>query len=343
MIARGRLSTRVARSMGMTLVELLVVIGVIAILAGLLIPAVQSAREAARREHCASNLRNLIQACFSFQSANGGFPTGQYMDHPYPPGSTRSHGYFSLHCGLLPYLEQASLHNDINFSLYSGQSESLPVENRTAAATVVGVFLCPSDSAPRGSSLAASSYRGCHGIGESYPVGSSMVSEYDGLFFTTDHGTGQGYPLAGVRDGLANTLAFSEKIVGSGLRGTYRPYRDWVYLADGVFELGSERWREICAGSRPSALLEPRLDGGATWMSPFVYYTTFLVSVPPNFSVPDCGRADFGGIFTARSYHPSGVNVAMADGSVHFVRSSIDRAVWRGAGTRAGGEPPPDF
>ena len=171
-----------------------------------------------------------------------------------------------------------------------------------------------------------------------------MVSEYDGLFFTTDHGTGGGYPLGGIRDGLANTLAFSEKIVGSGLGRTYRPYRDWVYIADGVFELGPEHWRGELRWPAPCPhLLEPRVDGGTTWMSPFVYYTTFLVSVPPNFSVPDCGRADFGGIFAARSYHPSGVNVAMADGSVRFVRSSIDCAISRGAGTRAGGEPPPAF
>jgi prepilin-type processing-associated H-X9-DG protein len=78
-------------------------------------------------------------------------------------------------------------------------------------------------------------------------------------------------------------------------------------------------------------------------MSSFIYYTGFLVSVPPNYSLPDCGRADFGGIFAARSRHPSGVNAAMADGSVRFVRSSIGEAVWRAAGTRAGGEPPSDF
>jgi prepilin-type processing-associated H-X9-DG protein len=327
----------------MTLIELLVVIGIIGILAGLLIPAVQSAREAARREQCAANQRDLIQACYSFESAHGGFPTGQYMLHPYPPGSLRSHGWFSLHCSLLPYLEQTDLHNSINFSLYAGEPKSLPVENRTAGATVVGVFLCPSDSPPADSSLAATSYRGCLGIGESYREGSSFHSRYDGIFYSTDHGTGRGSPLARIRDGLANTLAFSEKIIGSGLGATYRPHRDWVYIGDAVKDIGPEHWREICAGRRPSDLLEPQLDGGTTWVSPRVYYTGFLVSVPPNFSLPDCGRGDFGGIFAARSHHPSGVNAAMADGSVRFVRSSIEGAVWRGAGTRAGGEPPPAF
>jgi prepilin-type processing-associated H-X9-DG protein len=327
----------------LTLVELLVVVGVIAILVGLLLPAVQSAREAARRARCADNQRELIQACFSFESAHGGFPTGQYMEHPYPPGSTRSSGFFSVHCSLLPYLEQVELHNSINFSLTAPGPRYLPAENLTAAASVVGVFLCPSDSPPSGSSLAATSYRGCHGVGESHREGSSIVSVYDGIFLTTDHGTGRGFPLAGIRDGLANTLAFSEKIIGSGPGKTYRPHRDWVRIGDAIRDIGPQNWREICAGPRPSDLLEPRLDGGTTWMAPLVYYTCFLVSVPPNFSLPDCGREDYGGIFAARSFHPSGVNVAMADGSVRFVRSSIDAAVWRGAGTRSGGEPPPDF
>jgi prepilin-type N-terminal cleavage/methylation domain-containing protein/prepilin-type processing-associated H-X9-DG protein len=348
-------STRAGQSRGFTLIELLVVIGIIGILAGLLIPAVQSAREAARREQCAVNQRDLIQACFSFESAHGGFPTGQYMNHLFPPGQPpgqmHTHSSFSVHCSLLPYLEQEHLHNSINFSLspygdfslFTGELESLRVENRTAGATVVGVFLCPSDTPPAGSSLAASSYRGCDGIGESHREGSSVVSRYDGVFYSTDHGTGRGLPLARIRDGLANTLAFSEKIIGSGLGGTYRPYRDWVRIDEAMNDIGPERWREICARPRPSDLLKPRLDGGTTWMAPRVYYTAFLVSVPPNFSLPDCGWAPYGGIFAARSHHPTGVNAAMADGSVRFVRSSIDEAVWRAAGTRSGGEPPPAF
>lgn len=343
MITTTLRANRAGRSLGVTLVELLVVIGVVGVLAGLLIPAVQSAREAARRDLCVGNQRNLIQACYSFETVHGGFPTGQYMEHPFPPGQPRSHSSFSVHCSLLPYLEQVDLHNSINFSLYSGVPTSRPVENRTAAAFVVGVFLCPSDSPPADSSLAATSYRGCHGVGESYQVGSSIVSEYDGIFYSSDRGTGRGLPLAKIRDGLANTIAFSEKIIGSGLGGTYHPHRDWVHISNDVLDLGLENWRAICAGERPSDLLQPRLDGGATWLSPLVYYTNFLVSTPPNYSIPDCGRADHGGIFAARSYHPSGVTVAMADGSVRFVRSSIDGAVWRGAGTRAGGEPPPAF
>jgi len=143
----------------------LVVVGVIGLLAGLLLPAVQASREAARRTQCANNLRQMILATANFASAQGGFPSAvTYRELSPPPSLKTSHA--SLHCQLLGYMEEAALFNAINFEVPMGRPQDLPPENQTAAARSVGKFLCPSDPLAVADLGGGQSYRGNDGLDE---------------------------------------------------------------------------------------------------------------------------------------------------------------------------------
>jgi prepilin-type N-terminal cleavage/methylation domain-containing protein/prepilin-type processing-associated H-X9-DG protein len=322
------------RERGLTLIELLVVVGIIAILGGLLLPAIQSAREASRRARCASHQRQLILACHAFATTNGGFPAGRSLGRPHDRRD-RLNGVYSVHCRLLPFLEERALYHSINFDLMSGDPSWLDLLHLTAATRQVEVFLCPSDPSDRTTPYATNSYRACEGVGESRWTGNTYETRLGGIFDSTDWGGGRVMPLAEIRDGLANTLAFSEKIIGTGPDGTYHPRRDWVQITEFEQDFSAGRWREICSNLDDVPPARQRLDGGATWMLPRVYYTYFFVSAPPNAPMPDCGRSDLGGVFAARSYHPGGVNAALADGSVRWYSNSIYTRLWRGLGTRS--------
>jgi prepilin-type N-terminal cleavage/methylation domain-containing protein/prepilin-type processing-associated H-X9-DG protein len=325
---------------GFTLVELFVVIGIIGILIGLIFPAVQAAREAARRAQCVKNLTQLILASHSFETANGGFPLSQYIDPlmlPRVPGPVVA-GVFSLHSRLLPFLEQGNLYDSINFdSPTGGFPEGGEIFHPTVAAISVGAFLCPSDPNSRGTRpLAPNSYRASAGFYE-------MVREPDGLLHTRFEGAfvpifdlRQVLPLSTFTDGLSNTLAFSEKPIGSGSGGTYNPFRDFLRHDDQT-TYTPDQWVAMCTRLSEH---EPSLKAGASWLYAGAIYTQFFASAPPNTPIPDCGGwRDFGfGLFSARSDHPGGVNAAMADGSVRWFSSSTSMATWRSLATRARGE-----
>jgi prepilin-type processing-associated H-X9-DG protein len=168
--------------------------------------------------------------------------------------------------------------------------------------------------------------------------GATFEFEFDGLFVPLDDGQDplRVLPASAVTDGLSQTIAFSEKPIGSGSIGTYHPFRDW-HKRWNPLPITAELWLETC--SMPGHL-EPRLDAGSSWMIPGAIYSQFFASAPPNSRVPDCGVETIGGqgVFAARSYHPGGLNAAMADGSVRWVSAGIQADVWRGLATRAGAE-----
>ena len=323
---------------GFTLIELLVVIGIIALLVGLLLPAVQASREASRRARCANNLKQVMLATHAFEAVNGGFPPSQFWGRPY---RTTDHtvGLFAIHCRLLPFLEQTDLYNSINFSLPSGGLGGLEIYHHTAATSAVNAFLCPSDPNTRSGPLSPNSYRACIGLGDTYrPNGKTLAIHNEGAFIPELDGTDRVHlRLSEISDGLSNTLAFSEKPIGSGVTGTYSPFRDWSFAGRVNFPVTADQWVDICTHL---ASVDPQLDAGASWMMPGAMYTHFYASAPPNSLVPDCGQALLGveGIFSARSYHPGGVNAAMADGSVRWFSSGTQMMLWRALGTRAGGE-----
>ncbi|GIW86275.1 MAG: prepilin-type N-terminal cleavage/methylation domain-containing protein [Isosphaeraceae bacterium] len=311
---------------GVTLIELLVVLGIVGILVGLLAPAVQGAREAARRARCSNNLRQMGLAMQGYETAWGVFPPSPLVQMiAYLPNHA-SHA--SAHVSLLPYIELQPLYASINF-----QSEFIhPLDlrfgpNTTAASTVVATFLCPSDPRATRRSLAPVSYRANHGL--------CINCRGEGSF---DY---RGVRAAAFRDGLSNTLAFSEKPVGSGGTGRYSPFRDWLDVLPKPAPDTADAWLLTCASQTETDLAQ--LDAGATWLLAGAIYTDFFTSAPPNSRVPDCGHgalASGEGVFAARSFHPGGVNSLRMDGSVRWVGQAIDIALWRGMGTRSDGEIP---
>lgn len=321
---------------GFTLIELLVTIGIIALLIGLILPAVQGAREAARRAQCKNHLGQLILATHAFEATRGGFPARQIQGRPVlgDPEPTLI-GAYSVQCSLLPYLEQVDLFNSFNFQAPSW----IDPFHMTAASHQVNVFLCPSDPRIRSGPPAPNSYRACVGLGQLRMLRKGLFEVVqDGAFVASDYGQGQVLPLSEFRDGLSNTLAFSEKPIGSGSGGLYSPFRDWS-RHDRVDEttLTADQWVETCSHLFS---VDPQFTAGQSWVLPNAIFTFFCASAPPNTRVPDCGTRDLSvGIFAARSYHPGGVNAAMADGSVRWFGSGTDMRVWRSLGTRAGGEP----
>jgi prepilin-type processing-associated H-X9-DG protein len=246
-------------------------------------------------------------------------------------------------------MEQRPLYDSINFGspfVAIVDITSFGV-NVTAAKTVVATFICPSDSLSIPKPYAPANYRVnigtcglCSGSGAPRSIHDFSDSDDTGAF------TWHGSPLSDFIDGTSNTLAFSEKLTGS--QSTYFPPRDWLSAdndpAFGNRLLPPPAWVALCSNqvSAEYAIL----DAGRTWLIGRIGFTSFTTGVPPNSSIPDCGISGSGGggIFAARSLHPGGVNAAMMDGSVRFVRNGIEPQTWMALGTRSGREVfEPDF
>lgn len=327
------------KSRGFTLIELLVILGIVGLLVSLLLPAVQAARESARRAQCASNLRQLGLALHTYEGVWGVLPPAPMAYRTTSRPVFRA-CYLSAQTGLLPHLEQAFLYNAINFSVYTVYLSQIDSEgaNVSAASRVVSIFLCPSDWGAVPAPYGPNNYRANAGV-----CGYCGTGIEDGAF------THSGTRAASFSDGLSTTLAFSEKLVGGVTPGLFTPNRDWIDAFRGRADprsISADEWVAYCAQrSFPSDLPAVKLDAGRTWMLGGTIYSEFLVSAPPNAQVPDCGRrATVGiGVFAARSLHPGGVNAAMADGSVRFFLNGINLGLWRSLGTRSGGETFPAY
>lgn len=323
---------------GFTLVELLVVIAIIGILIGLLLPAVQAAREAARRSNCQNNLRQLTLAIHNFESANRLFPSiGKD-----PWGTQWS---FSPQSQLLPYCELENVQRLVDFnsplSVGSGGGQSINAVQRAAAATKIGFFFCPSDGGPQiftsngNAPQAGTNYFVNAGTGK---VNSSTgVLEYnlanrnDGLFWY-----GSQTRFGEIADGTSNTMLFSEALRGNDMASG----STWPAARD-----DQRRVMVVLGGSQPTltdaycASKTANYAGrrGQSWIWGVGYNVVFNTHHTPNFKVPDCS-VNGSGFFKASSYHPSSVNVAMADGSIQSIADSIELFIWQGLSTRNGGE-----
>lgn len=325
---------RIPTRRGVTLIELLVAIGIIGILMSLLVPAVMVARESARRAQCLSRLRELGLALHHYESAEGVFPPVNlaYLVRPTSvplPGPRVVN--LSPQVMLLRYLEQGALYQELNFSIPTASLWEFEGEgaNMTAASRRVATFLCPSDPLTAATRWGPTNFRANRGLFHWNEVEA-------GLFTMAGSRTGD------VRDGLSQTIAFSERLVGSGRDGgAFIARRDWFEVTERYHTPPLptlELWIKRC--SRVTAGTPVETDSGHTWVIAGARYTAFYVGAPPNSRLPDCGRVTDGGwgLFPARSLHPGGVNAGMADGSARFVSDTIHPDVWRALGTRAGGE-----
>lgn len=321
---------------GFSLVELLVVIGIIGLVTALLLPAVQAAREAARRIQCAGNLRQLGLGLNVYHSVQGRFPPLS------TPPATNRRPYlleFSVFTRMLSQLEQSSLYDSINFSVplqqdpYLGTSQQTLGVHATAMRTSLGIFLCPGDGNTSSSPTGASSYRASVGWSVSWgevPGGEPPFGR------TPDSGPFDADSSA-TSDGLSNTAAFSERLVGrtDGLIG---PRRHMLYGY--VNPTNIQAAVDTCS-AKLQAEYGVFTHPGLTWFVGTVTQTLYGHCVSPNTIIVDClttGVEPPAAIVSPRSEHPGGVNVSMADGSVRFVTDGVSRYLWRSIGTHSRGE-----
>ncbi len=313
-----------------TLIELLVVIAIIAILIALLLPAVQQAREAARRLQCKNNLRQFGLALHNYVDAHSAFPPACVLNLNQVADS------YSVHARILPFVDQAALQSLINFSIsYTAQ----PQVGRTR----IAMFLCPSEINDRPWITPTLTY---------YP--SSYAANF-GTWFAWNPNTGETgdgafgvnskFSSASFTDGLSNTLGIAEV-------KTFQPL---------VHDSGSPNTPGVAAPATPAAVMayggafDPTL-AHTSWVNGMLVQTGMTTTFPPNTPVTylngstpydvDFVSSRLGlsptnltyGAMTARSFHVGIVQILLMDGSVRAASTNVDNQVWRSLGTRAGSE-----
>jgi prepilin-type N-terminal cleavage/methylation domain-containing protein/prepilin-type processing-associated H-X9-DG protein len=338
-----RSKRRIARP-AFTLIELLVVIAIIAILIGLLLPAVQKVREAASRMKCQNNLKQVALGAHNYESTLGYFPPGE-GPRSTDGGTSRP----SLAAVILPYLEQANKYNLFNFAF-----DVTSVTNRPASWQDVPIYLCPSEVSSvafsnGGQAAGRLNYFGSIGaMADCRSPSDPRAGVFNANYSNVVAGTAPtGTRIAELTDGTSNTAMFSEVMRSTGYPSTIDNNTNVqsgnISVAPGLYD---GRAVTGCAGG--TVAIRINYVGLQYYRGGIVHNSFYSHTLPPNWNRKQstaaaqkygCGDASFRRAhIAASSYHTGGVNVAMADGSVRFVSDSIDFAVWQAVGTKAGGE-----
>lgn len=337
------------RRRAFTLIELLVVIAIIAVLISLLLPAVQSAREAARRAQCVNNLKQIGLACHNYANIHGTFPANLYL-HPNYSTATYTWNNSSWLVFLLPQMEQQPLSNAVNFSVMWGtvqlgnwRAPFLGNQNDTVRLTVLNNLVCPSDISPPIDTTNADEISGLRAAGTSYvgnvgdnclacnpAAGTQVLCASQGFVCRGSQlgdpatntpgqpgsptGTGifwrecSGVPLNQITDGTSNTFLAGEQIM------QVTNWNSWVQAN-----------QSIGSTALPLNYLAPGVGIGGSYGS----------------TVVRTGASDTGSWthwYSFRSSHPGGGNFAMCDGSVKFIKTSINIGTYQALSTRGMGE-----
>lgn len=326
----------IAPKRGFTLVELLVVIAIVGILIALLLPAVQAAREAARRSDCLNRLRQLGVATLNYEATHRKLPVGRVIPDAW-----------GVHVRLLPYLEEINVYSIVDF----GDA----VAKNDARLEHLSVFMCPSDTEDRlddnptddQDGWGRNSYRGNAGsdVGRMTGPGTlaQQIEQNNGLFVTNRE-----IRFRQVTDGTANTTMFSERVRGDGDFARIEEASDWFKIPES--NTTADQVANACLGLNITKMNTQQMQfprGGRNWPLGNYVPSRYNHILPPNHR--SCARNDSGalgaknvnnkgGATTATSWHNGGVNTVRADGSGHFETSEIDVAVWRTLGSRDGGE-----
>jgi prepilin-type N-terminal cleavage/methylation domain-containing protein/prepilin-type processing-associated H-X9-DG protein len=301
--------TRSRERRGFNLIELLVVIAIIGTLVALLLPAVQSAREAARQASCRNNLKQLALTTLNYQDATGAFPMGGYLQPVYTRPDWATNGNCWL-VPVLPYIEQKSLYDAYNVAMNWGN-----MVNSTAYATAIGTLLCPSDAeASRPARMPADQVFFAWEVPDPPPTVTIQFSSYaacTGSWFV------QTPPV------VPNWEAINAS--NNGLVH-FQSNRRLADITDGTSNT-------LLLGERGHGLLSPeRRDTWHWWPGPSRVMFTAEWPMNPQKKLSD-GSADVGPVtnanpsvflLSASSFHPNGCNFAFADGSVRFLKDTID-------------------
>ncbi|MDR3634786.1 MAG: DUF1559 domain-containing protein [Isosphaeraceae bacterium] len=304
-----------ARRPAFTLIELLVVIAIIGTLVALLLPAVQAARETARRTQCTNNLKQIGVAALNFENTNNYLPNGWYV----PGDSTGAQGYGGYCTRLLPFLEQAPLYNTYNWNM-----SWWDLENQTTVQTKLSTFLCPSSPVPPvrtglaaitsvgpfpDRSMAIGDYIILRGYLDYFTIPAPSDNRVLGMLMSID--TGQPV-LSQVLDGTSQTAMIGERAA----RPQYWVKGQKVADTNSYFSF----------------------DGGwasyqSVWLRTFLADGQTIVTSGLGPCVIDCNNG-----YGVYSFHPQGVNVVFGDGSVHFLKDSLSTPVYYALLTKQRGE-----
>jgi prepilin-type N-terminal cleavage/methylation domain-containing protein len=300
-----------ARRAGFTLIELLVVIAIIGVLVGLLLPAVQQAREAARRISCGNNVKQLGLALHNYHDKGDVFPPAAirryFRTSSANEWSTNMLSWMAL---ILPYMEESAIYDQLDFDIEPGLSGSDATNyNRVARKLPIDGFRCPSDPRrhSRDTNYEPTNYAACLGDSQMHK-GNRSIIDCDSRIGIRD-----------VLDGTSSTMGVAEILVGSPLNEA----------------------ANSSGGACPSGTLQDPSLRGQSWLyANHVRSYAFNTLTGPNAASDDCGLNTGGGfVSAARSQHPGGVMVMMVDGGTRFVSDSVDlTTVWRRIGNRQDGE-----
>jgi prepilin-type N-terminal cleavage/methylation domain-containing protein/prepilin-type processing-associated H-X9-DG protein len=332
------------RSRAFTLIELLVVIAIIAVLIALLLPAVQAAREAARRIQCTNNLKQLGLAVMNYESANGSLPPQQVLR--FLGGSVAWKSQWGVTSRLAPFMEQTALYNSVNYVL-----KTTDVANATAVSSSMNMLTCPSEVQPQPSVSTSSS-----GVTSTYAISNYGWCEGDWYVY----GGLNGIPnrsafspnasrrLSAITDGLSQTILAAE------VKAYIPAFHDCPSVVPAALAVPTMR-PDPAAVLAAVAAAGPggcrSADGHTRWCNGNTFYDGMTTALPPNTKSPtgtfpdadlvsmdeDDGGPTYSSV-TSRSYHPGGVNSLFGDGSVHFIKNTIQLQNWRALGTIGGGE-----
>jgi prepilin-type N-terminal cleavage/methylation domain-containing protein/prepilin-type processing-associated H-X9-DG protein len=326
---------------GFTLIELLVVIAIIAILIALLLPAVQQAREAARRSQCKNNLKQMGLALHNYYDVYGMFPPSRGITTSGVSSNGGDNGNYyksrSVHLALLPYLDQGPLYQKFNQDWTFDYSTNL-----TNSRTKLAVFRCPSDMPylATAATMATGSFRDA-------PGNNYGVNAGPNTFWTStvpSHGMfnkNRVVTFGDIQDGSSNTIAVLESIVSDGNDSVFNTLTDIVKGGTTNWP-GDTFWTQAQINAYgPSCLTQGASAhysiGRGHWANGLTGITIFNTLVTPNWEYPDCdvftgGVTDGRGTYGARSRHTGGAHALMGDGAVRFMSDSVDLNSWQALG-----------
>lgn len=332
---------------GFTLIELLVVIAIIAILIALLLPAVQQAREAARRSQCKNNLKQLGVAMHTYHDSAKQFPKMSYgvwdavspNNQVNPGGSSGNWQGRSAQTMLLPYMDQAPLYKSIiPNAWWASQYVFNGTQNDIIRKTLIPTLVCPSDTLYTSTDKGNCSY--WISTGPNNGTDASIASNVGFAHFNFSTSS------ADIRDGTAYTIAFAEGLIGDNNGAVYNIsdlVRGQAFPGGWPTTFATEAqlitYGQQCAA--PAAIANHHSHSGRDWAAPIMWATAFNTLAPPNWKYPNCftcagcGWGDGTGVFPSRSQHTGGTHHLFADGATRFINNSTNVGVYQALGSKA--------